>query len=203
MITKIVFDLGRVLLTYDPRTYLESLYGHTEKAERLLKAVFFSPNWIDLDRGVITEEDAFMKMLKDAPYPEDIRYLLYHWDEMLHPVEPVVQIARRLKEQGYSLFILSNFHRRAYEQAYQKYPFFKLFDGILISAYTGLVKPDPAIYKRLADEFSISPEKCLFIDDMPVNVHAAELLGMKGIVFHDPAQLDSAIADMDIVTVQR
>ncbi|NLN65243.1 MAG: HAD family phosphatase [Clostridiaceae bacterium] len=200
MISNIMFDLGRVLLTYEPREYLINLYTDPVKADCLYQAVFGNPVWLELDRGVVSEEDAYERMVEVAPYPEEIYYLLQHWDEMLSPIHQVVQIAERLKENNYSLYILSNFHKKAYEKIYKKFRFFKLFDGILISAYTGFIKPDLAIYRKILTEYSISPEGTLFIDDTAENIAGAEKAGITGLLFHDGAQLERDLYRLGILS---
>lgn len=198
MIKNIIFDLGRVLLSFEPRPYLEKLYGNHSKTEVLFNAVFKSKSWLDLDRGVIDEEEAINKMQLQAPFPNEIRFLLYHWDEMLIPLESTVRVLEKLKEQNYALYLLSNFHQRAFQNVYQKYFFFRLFDGILISCTTGLIKPDLAIYQKAIDNWSLSPEQSVFIDDTAVNISAAKSLGMEGIVFRDALQLEKDLAGLNV-----
>ncbi len=199
MIKNIVFDLGRVMVHYEPLDYVETLYGEGEKASHLYRAVFGSKSWLDLDRGSINEEQAFECMVKEAPYPDEIQYLLTNWVEILKPDEDVLRIFCKLKELEYPLFLLSNFHKRAFEKICREYAFFTNFDGILISSHAGLIKPETAIYQKLADAFSLTACECLFIDDTLKNVTAAEELGMEGIVFKDALQLEGELVSRGIL----
>lgn len=200
MIRNIIFDLGRVLLTYEPRKYLEKQYNNPIRREYLLKGVFGSQSWKDLDQGIIDEAEALQRMSAAIPdYFEDIQYILEHWDEMLAPIEESIELLKRLRKQNYGLFLLSNFHRRAYDRVYRRYSFFGLFDGILISSHVKLLKPDPAIFSRLLQDYSLSAGTCLFIDDLPENVSGAESVGIAGLVFQNPQQLERELRSMGIL----
>lgn len=200
MIDNLVFDLGQVLLSFEPQKYLEKLYDNPAKRERLMKTIFESRTWLDLDQGLIDEAEAYERMAEGLPaYSEEILYVLEHWDEILVPIEPTVRLLHRLKEQGISLYMISNFHRRAYDRVRSRYSFFSLFDGIVISSHVELLKPDPAIFKKLVGTYSLTPETCLFIDDTPANVAAARSIGMKGLVFQDGEALEKELAGMGIL----
>lgn len=195
----IIFDLGRVLLTFEPEDYLHELYGEGEKAKILYKTVFGSKTWLDLDRGTIDNEGAIKAMTNErSDLAEEIRYLINNWIEIMIPIEGSVKLLQELKLKGYKLFMLSNFHKEAYDTVFSKYSFFKLFDGIFISSHYGLLKPEGEIYLRMLEEFSLSPEECLFIDDTPVNISAAKDLGIEGIVFTDPLSLRQELKKYNI-----
>lgn len=201
MIRNLIFDLGQVLLSYDPRKYLEKQHTDPIKRELLFKAVFGSQSWLDLDQGIIDEAEAFQRMSAVLPSsPEDIQALLDHWDEMLVPIEETIGLLQRLKRQNYGLFLLSNFHRRAYDRVYHRYSFFKLFDGIIISSHVKLLKPGTAIFNRLLQEYSLSADTCLFIDDTPANVAGAQSVGMAGLVFQDAPRLERDLRSMGILS---
>ena len=89
-------------------------------------------------------------------------------------LEDNVAIVRELKEKGYSLYLLSNFHKEAIKTMFERYDFFKLFDGGVISANEHLVKPDQKIYKLLLERYHLQPEESVFIDDMLANIKMAE-----------------------------
>ncbi|NLO40434.1 MAG: HAD family phosphatase [Ruminiclostridium sp.] len=200
MITNFVFDLGQVLLSFNPREYLEKRYTKPIHRELLFQAVFGSQSWLDLDKGMIDEQEAFHQMSDGLPsLCEDIQYLLDHWDEMLIPIEGTIALLHRLKEQNYRLFMISNFHRRAYDRVRRQHTFFEMFDGILISSHVKLLKPDSAIYERLLADYSLTAETCLFIDDTPANVAGAQSAGIAGLVFHDAPTLEKDLCAMGIL----
>ncbi len=200
MIRNIVFDLGRVLLTYEPRKYLERLYDNPIRREYLMKGIFGSQSWKDLDQGIIDEQEAYRRMSAAIPVlSEDVQYILDHWDDMLAPIEENIRLMKKLKKQNYGLYLISNFHRRAYDRVYHRYSFFGLFDGILISSHVKLLKPDPAIFLKLLQDYSLLADTCLFIDDLPENVSGAQSVGMAGLVFQSPQQLERELCTMGIL----
>lgn len=200
MIRSIIFDLGRVLLTFEPVDFLHKLYGKGEKAQILYKAVFGSKTWFDLDRGTVNYEDAIRIITEEyGDYAEEVRYLLYNWVEIMTPIEDNLKLLNGLKLKGYNLYLLSNFHREAYDRVFSKYSFFKYFDGIFISSHYGLLKPEQEIYTKMLQEFSLDPAECIFIDDTPVNISAAKELGIEGIVFTDPESLKQELIKLKIL----
>ncbi|NLX76226.1 MAG: HAD family phosphatase [Clostridiaceae bacterium] len=200
MIKSIIFDLGRVLLTFEPEDYVYRLYGKGEKARILYKAVFGSKTWLDLDRGTVDYGEAVRIMSADCEdYAKDIEYLLYNWVEIMMPIEENVDLLKELKMKGYNLYLLSNFHEKAFGRVFEKYGFFELFDGIFISSHYRLLKPEREIYQEMLEKFSLNPDECIFIDDTPANVSAAEELGIKGIVFRDPESLRQELKNHEIL----
>jgi len=190
MINSIIFDLGRVLLTFEPVEYLHKLYGRGEKSQALYKAVFGSKTWLDLDRGTVNNEDAIRIMTGEcSEYADEIRYLMNNWLEIVEPIEANLVLLNEFKEKGYKLFLLSNFHREAFDMVFKKFDFFGIFNGIFISSHYGLLKPEREIYVKMLREFSLNPHECIFIDDSPANISAAKELGIEGIVFTDPETL--------------
>lgn len=190
MVKSLIFDLGRVLLTFEPKEYLQKLYGQGEKSQMMYRAVFGSKTWLELDRGTVDYEDAIRIMSGECGiYAAEIRDIMYNWLEIMVPIEENLKLLDELKEKGYKLFLLSNFHREAFDKVFSKYGFFRIFDGIFISSHHRLLKPDRDIYVKMLREFSLNPAECIFIDDSPENISAAKELGIEGIVFTDPASL--------------
>ena len=137
----IVFDLGRVLLDYQPLVWLKKKnYTHYNE---LFEIIFQNPLWIKLDEGTITREQFTEKLINE--YPElalDIEEIMEEWIELLLPIENNIKLVPLLKEKGYSLYIISNFHLDAYNRFLKKQDWFTLFDGAIISAKEKLIKPD-------------------------------------------------------------
>lgn len=188
MIRNIVFDMGKVLLDYEA---LKVCYQYTEdeKEVALLRdELFFSEEWTLLDKGVITEEEALERIGRRLP-DDRLRRLaelcLSHWHEYnISPKPGMEELVRDLKEAGYRIYLCSNAsHRlRVFENqiAGSRY-----FDGTLVSAEEKLLKPDPAIYRRLFEKYSLLPEESFFIDDLPENIEGARTCGMDGYCFAD------------------
>ena len=98
-----------------------------------------------------------------------------------------------MKKKGYNLFVLSNFHRPAFEQVQKEWEFFDEFDGGVISCYCHLLKPNQRIYELLLARYGLIPEETLFIDDTKINVEKAEKIGMEGIYLDLPEMLEKLL----------
>lgn len=181
-IQNVIFDLGNVLLDYRPQEYLSSLFGDEELVARLYKAIFLSPEWLMLDRGVISQEEAVKRLVSQYPnVTHQVQATFADWFSMMTPIEASVEVLRNLKKTGYPLYVISNFHKAAFDYVSQKYDWFKLFDGMIISCDVRALKPEPKIYEALLEKYNLVPERSVFIDDALANVVGAQAFGIKGI----------------------
>ena len=188
MIKTIVFDMGNVLLRFDPELFLDRLDLAGEDRTLLKREVFQSLEWGRMDRGSLTDEEAVA--LIRARLPERlhaaVEELVCRWDRPILGIPGMAELAEELKGLGYGLYLLSNASFRQHEY-WPRVPGSRLFDGTLISADVKLVKPQPEIYRLLFDRFSLRPEECFFIDDAINNMEGAFFCGMPGAVFHGDA----------------
>lgn len=183
MIRNIIFDMGNVLVNYEPKEYIGQ-FADDQDIEILYNIIFNSIEWLQLDRGSISEEDAksiFYSKLPRRLHPA-IYEILENWHENLHEKNEMFYLVKQLKSCGYNIYLLSNTSKRFYHYS-KKIPALRYFDGTIISADELLLKPDLAIYKRLLDKYDLKPEQCFFIDDHVPNVEAAVFLGMRGFVY--------------------
>lgn len=190
MIKNIIFDLGNVLLDFNPIKYLNKKLPDKNAVERLYKEIFLSKEWALLDRGIITQDQVVSKFCTN--YSEDadlINLCMDNWFELLTPIGGTVEILKELAGSGYKIFVLSNFHLLAYENIIKKYDFFNYFSGGIISYKENLLKPESEIYKRLSERYSINPSQSIFIDDSKANVDSARMLKFNGIIFETPESL--------------
>lgn len=186
MIKNIVFDMGNVLFAYNPKAYVQSIIDDEEVGNLILKELFYAKEWVDLDNGLITEEQAMINIKNRTPqYKNELQHAMDHWHENLIPIDGMNDIIKTLKEKGYKIYLLSNTSMRFYEY-YEEHPIFDLFDGLLISAKEKLLKPDAAIFHRLLDLFSLKAEECIFIDDILENIKSAISVGFTGYHFDNP-----------------
>lgn len=182
MIKNIVFDLGRVLLSFEPKKYLQETFKDSYLCETLFKEIFSSKEWLNLDCGTISKENAVQAFVNRNPnYNKEITHCMNDWHNILTPIESNVNVLRKLKTNGYNLYILSNFHELAFEHVSTKYDFFKLFDGGIISYKVNQLKPNKEIYTTLMNKYDLVPEETLFIDDSEENINSADLLGFNTI----------------------
>ena len=192
MIRNIVFDVGQVLLRFEPLKWLHTLF-EPERAEALYPIIFAGPEWPMLDSGALTDEEALARFTAaHSELASDIALAFGRWPECLSLIEETAALVPALRARGYHTYVLSNFSPRFWQIAPQ-YPVFELMDGILVSSNEHLAKPDPKIYARLCEKFDLVPEECFFIDDMPENVKAAKECGMEAIVFQNGSELPAAL----------
>lgn len=180
MIKNIVFDMGGVLIDYNPEKTLYGLFDK-ETADVLLREIFRNKIWADKDRGIIMPDE--IMALKKNSIPEAVYKKTYEMVENFYPYMPPFEnmygFVKELKDNGYGIYLLSNassdFHERR-----KDIPALSLFDGVLISADHKLLKPEREIYEALYEKFSLNPDECFFIDDVQANIDGAKAAGMDG-----------------------
>lgn len=198
MINNIIFDLGNVMLDFDPITYVKAKIGD-EKLEEIYECIFKSEEWPMLDRGVISEEDAIRNIINRNLENEILIHKIFeNWYDILTPIEDSVNVLRKLKENGYKVYYLSNFHKAAFEYINRKYDLFKLFDCGIFSYKEKLLKPEREIYERIINEYNLKPSETVFVDDMEVNIEGARQIGLQGIVLNDPKDLKMELERLNI-----
>ena len=188
MIKNIVFDMGNVIIRFDPELFMSRL-GLAEEDRRLLKReLFVSLEWSRMDRGSLTDEEAAEIVCRRVPerLHDAVRRLVGMWDRPILPVEGMYELVEELRGMGYGIYLLSNASFRQHDY-WPRVPASKFFDGTLISADVKLVKPQPEIYRLLCDKFSLVPEECVFIDDSTSNAEGAYFCGINALVFHGDA----------------
>lgn len=199
MIKNIIFDLGNVLVKYTSENFLEKNVKK-ERQEKFIETVFKSKEWLELDRGTLSYEDAIEKFAEIIPEDRESLEKLFNNNimECLIPIEENIKVLKKLKAKGYDLFVLSNFHRPAFEQIQNDWEFFNEFDGGVISCYCHLLKPNQRIYELLLAKYGLIPEETLFIDDTKVNVEGAEKIGIAGIHLDFPEMLEELLKNKGI-----
>ena len=204
MIRNILFDMGQVLLVFDRQLFLDRLIITSEEKQLLLREVFLSVEWVQMDRGTLDEPRAEAQICKRLPEKlhSAVHALVSEWDEPILPVEGMYELVQELKENGYGIYLLSNASVR--QHAYwPKLPVSKFFDGKLISADEGVMKPHPDIYHRCLEKFGLKPEECFFVDDVPGNIEGALCCGISGAVFHnDVKRLRKALREAGITVTE-
>ena len=189
MIRNIVFDMGNVVVRFDPLHFIERAGIHDPAEKQLImNELFLSLEWAQMDEGILTEKTAEPLILSRFPaYLKDtVKTLLYNWAYPRETIPGMEDLIMRLKEAGFGIYLLSNASTAQHEY-WPKYAVSRLFNGKLISCDVNVVKPCHRIYSLFTDRFSLRPEECLFVDDSPANIAGAVACGWQGIVFHGSA----------------
>ena len=192
MIKNIIFDMGGVLLHYDPSRFVDLLSVEAQDRTLLMREVFRSVEWVRMDRGSIGEEEASAAMKERLPkrLHGAVDRLMNWWELELRPME--------LKELGYGLYLLSNATLRQPEY-FDRIPASRYLDGRMVSAFHQLLKPQHEIFETMLREFALKAEECFFVDDSSANVEGAYCVGLSGAVFDgDVPQLRRALHAADV-----
>jgi putative hydrolase of the HAD superfamily len=199
LIRNIIFDLGNVLLEFNPMDYLKQNISDNLLIDELYENIFRSKEWVKLDKGEISDEEAVEIICSRIPHRKvHVEHYMKNWHNILKPMEDTVSILESVKKMGCKAYVLSNFHKNAFRKVYDMYDFFKFFDGGVVSADVKLIKPGEQIYKVLLDKYNIVPEESLFIDDMQENIDAAKKLGINTIRFTSGKDLKYKLKEYDI-----
>jgi len=187
----VVFDVGGVLLEWDPRHLYRKLFnGDNDAMEHFLGSVC-PVEWNEQQDAGRTFADAVAELL---PKHADKAHLIHafgrRFDEMVPgAIEETVAILRELKRAGVPLYAVTNWSAETFPSAQKRFDFLAEFDGIVVSGEEGVIKPDPRIFRILLDRYDIPADAAVFIDDNPANADAATNLGIHGIHFRSAAEL--------------
>jgi 2-haloacid dehalogenase len=199
--TVVVFDLGGVLVDWNPRYLYRTLFDGDDAAMEAFLADVCTPAWNDeQDRGRPWNE-ACALLVRDHP---DKRALIEAWpsrfdETMAGPIPGAVEILAELRARDVPLYALSNWSAETFPRALARFPFLQWFRGIVISGALQMAKPDPEIFHHLLDAYGLRAEDTVFIDDAPRNVAAATSLGMHAVRFTDAAALRAALVDLGLL----
>ena len=190
MIKNIVFDMGNVLISFDAERYTARFVPDPADYALIRRELFRSVEWIQMDRGTITDEEAVKAVCSRLParLHQPVQDILDNWHQDIPPLDGIYELVKELKEKGYGIYLLSNTSSRFYSFR-KNIPALRFFDGEFISADHHLVKPEPGIYQKFLAQFALDGSQCVFIDDVPLNVEGAVRCGIHGIVYHGSPDL--------------
>ena len=198
--TAVVFDLGGVLIDWNPRYLYRQLFADEAEMERFLAEVT-TPAWnLEQDRGRPFAE-AIASLVRDHPdQAEMIEAYWRRWPETLgDPHEEVVDVLTELRGSGVRLLALTNWSGETFPYAAPRYPFLEWFEAVIVSGEVKLVKPDPAIFDLLVERFGLEPSRTVLIDDTIANVRAAKALGFRAISFTSASDLRRDLVAMGLL----
>lgn len=184
MIKNIVFDMGNVLLTYNPEICLQAFLDNDEDRAIIRKELFEGPEWVQGDYGIITNSQRYEPVSKRVPahLHAALKKCVEEWDMCMKPVPGAREFCDYVKEKGYGIYVLSNACNGFYKY-FPNFRDFSYFDGIMVSSDVHMIKPEAGIYAHFLSTYHLSAEECLFIDDRPENIEGGRLAGMQGFVF--------------------
>ena len=179
MIRTLIFDIGNVLADFNWRGYLDGWRLSKEEDEIVERTLFMSPMWKEVDRGSRSDEELLTIICREAPAHEElIRRIYAGAGAAVQEYAYAPGLLRQLKEQGYGIYILSNYGKTFYEERKPYFHFLEYTDGQVISYQEKHVKPEPEIYETLLARYGICPEETVFFDDLAANLEAAEEFGI-------------------------
>ena len=198
--TAVVFDLGGVLIDWNPRYLYRSMFDGDEAAMERFLAEIATQDWNAEQDAGRSWRDAVELLAREHPEHRDlIAAYDERWVEMLGgPIEGTVAVLDELRQAEIRLAALSNWSAEKFPIARSRYAFLGWFETIVVSGEVGLAKPDPRIFRHLLDVTGFTAASTVFIDDAPANVAVAADLGMIGIQFRDPASLRGDLRDLGL-----
>ncbi len=198
-IKTVVFDIGGVLIDWNPRHLFRKVFDNEQEMEWFLANVCTYEWNLQQDGGKLFSVATAELQEKYPEYSDKIGLYYGRWEEMLDgEIKGTVEIFRRLKSAGIPLYALSNWSHEAFPVAYEKYDFMKDFDGLVVSGYEKLLKPDHAIYRVLMQRYGVNPEEAVYIDDNKPNADAAAELGFHAVHFSSPEQLRTELRSLGL-----
>lgn len=199
MIKTVIFDIGNVLAGFAWKEYFDRFSYSEEVKERIGRATVQSPVWNEYDRGNLSDEEVVEAFIKNDPGIEkELRESLNNISGMLVRYDYAIPWVKALKQSGYQVLVLSNFSHKAVADCGEVLDFLPFTDGGILSYQDHVIKPQPEIYDLLMERYGLVPEECVFMDDILVNVEAAQKAGIHGIHFRDKEQAEKELHDLGV-----
>jgi 2-haloacid dehalogenase len=191
--TTVVFDVGNVLIEWDPRHLYRRVFDGDETKMNAFMSKVVTGAWnVEQDRGRSFEEGIALLVQQFPEWEAEIKAFDLRWHEMVPgAIEANVDLLAALNRAGTPTYAITNFSREKWAESVVRFPFLNAFAGAVVSAHEGVIKPDPRIYQRLAERYDLDLGQCVFIDDSARNIDAASALGMTTI-HYTGAEVDVA-----------
>jgi 2-haloacid dehalogenase len=199
-IETIIFDLGGVLIDWNPRYVYRTIFDTEEKIDWFFENICTGEWNENQDAGYPLDKATEELIAKHPEWEKEIRVYYDRWIEMLGgPIHDTVEILRQLKQKNHlKLYGLTNWSHETFPVALERFDFLHWFDGIVVSGEEKTRKPFPEFYKKLLERFNINPSAAIFIDDNLRNVQGAEAVGINGIHFLNAQQLKDKLRKWNI-----
>ncbi|SIO92628.1 HAD family hydrolase [Vibrio spartinae] len=198
-IKNVVFDIGNVVVRWNPLEIIRLTFDDSSAVEEQAKSIFQSETWLSLNKGLITENEAKAQYKEALGLTElECERLFYYVKQTQILIYGSVDLIKRCQSAGYHVLALTDNVHEIVSYLKTTYTFWDLFDGAIVSAEVGLLKPQPEIYRSLLAQYDLKASETVFIDDMPYNVKGAQSVGMTGIQFENAAQCEQGLKSFGV-----
>src|SRR5271155_985952 len=196
-----VFDLGGVLIDWNPRYLYRKLFQGDDAAMEQFLATVCTPSWnAQQDAGRSFAEACASLKSEHPAHAELIDAWIQRQEEMVTgPIAGTVDILAELRARGVPLYALSNWSAETFPISLKRFEFLRWFQGVVLSGEVRLLKPDPRIFQHFFETHTVDPSHAVYIDDVESNVEAAVAQGMHGILFTDPPTLRSELVKLGLL----
>ncbi|MFK7861341.1 MAG: HAD family hydrolase [Granulosicoccus sp.] len=186
MPSNLILDIGNVICNWNPDGLVGLTFDNPADQQEALRVTVNTPDWLALDRGDMTLDEAIWRaQARTHLADEDVASVYDNLCVSLTALPESMAAMARARDQAVPMYVLSNMQAHAWEYLQKTFECFSWCKGIVVSCEARLIKPDPAIYRHVCDKFSVTPESCVFIDDMKENIDAAIAFGMDGVQMTD------------------
>lgn len=196
----VVFDLGGVLIDWDPRYLFRQLLPDDAAVERFLAEVC-TAEWNAAQDAGRPWEEAVAEA--SARFPDQAEYIAaYHerwWETIAGQIDGTVEVLADLRDRGTALFALTNWSAEKFDLTFPRFEWLSWFDGFVVSGRERVVKPDPRLYRVLLDRYRLEPARTIYVDDVVVNVETARQLGMVGLHYTEPDRLRTDLSELGLL----
>ena len=201
MYTTIIFDLGGVLIDWNPEYLYQKIFSDEKEMKHFLSTICTSEWNEEQDGGRSLQEATDMLIQKFPEHKENITAFYGRWPEMLSgEIQETVQIFKELKDANkYKFYALTNWSSETFPIAAERYPFLRWFDGIVVSGTEKMRKPSAEFYQLLLKRYHVNAEEAVFIDDNKRNIEAAKKIGIDSIVFTNAVELKDELIKRQIL----
>jgi 2-haloacid dehalogenase len=196
----VVFDLGGVLVDWDPRYLFRQLLPDDAAVEAFLADVC-NPEWNAAQDAGRSWAEAVREASERFPeHAELVAAYDERWLETIGgQIDGTVEVLDELRRRGVGLYAITNWSAEKFDLTFPRFDWLAWFDGIVVSGYERIVKPDPRIFQLLVDRHGVDPRAAVYVDDVPANVAAALAIGMTGLVFTTTEQLRADLGELGLV----
>jgi len=195
----IIFDLGGVLINFNPKQVIKDLFSNETHPPFELLEIFHMQPVYDVCKGLISQDEMIDRLAKESKFDkEKIANFFHEIPRRLAPLSQGISFLKKAKKNGYKIYLLSNIDESCYNIIHQ-HNFFNIVDGALMSYEHNCAKPEPEIYEKLLNMYNLKAEECLFIDDFQENIDGAQACNIDGIVCDDHDNVEKKLIELGIL----